>query len=183
MWRDLKRIVFWALMIAVFAIVGFTLMGDHEADYGSLTLPPGGNVELPEGKVKIFYDEGGQSIPGSSLSAPLTFQVVPAGGGEPLTSEATRATESGAVNNRRSEDVISRGSVAELEVPEEGTYAVTGGTAGASPGVIKFGTDPFTAVVRKWRLLGGLLAAALLVTFLPVPRHRRSGDAAWPAEA
>ena len=152
-------------------------MGDHESDYGTLTLPPGGRVELPEGTVKVFYDEGGVARNGRNLQAPLRFQVVPATGGTPLTSESTTSSATG-TGTQRSEDVISRGSVAKLDVPSEGTYVVTGGN-GVAPGVIKFGTDPFTAVVKRWRLLGGLLLAALIVAFLPAPHTRRRTGTAW----
>lgn len=178
MWRSIKSMVIWGLLIAAFAIALTTAMGDHESDYGSVTLPPGGTVELPEGTVKVFYDEGGEVATRARLAAPLRFQVVPAGGGEPLTDQSGPAQATG-TETRRSEDVISRGSVADLDVPSEGDYVVSGSTGAASPGVIKFGTDPFTAVLRRWRLLAALLAAALLVAFLPTPRPRRSADTAW----
>ena len=182
MWSDLKRIAFWCLLIAAFAIALTTAMGDHEAEHGSLTLPPGGTVELPEGTVKVFYDEGGEVQTGAKLSAPVRFQVVPAAGGPPLTDQTGPAQATG-VETQRSEDVISRGSVAELDVPADGAYVVTGTTGAATPGVIKFGTDPFSAVIDRWRLLGGLLAAALVLAFIPAPRTRQSGqsDAAWAA--
>jgi hypothetical protein len=178
MYRSMQRMVFWSLLIAAGAIALVTAMGDHKSDYGSLTLPPGGTVELPEGTVKVFYEEGGEAVAGARLSAPLRFQVVPAGGGPPLTEQATNTQATGA-QTQRSEDVISRGSVAKLDVPAEGDYVVTGSTGAASPGEISFGTDPFTAVLRKWRLLGALLAGALIVTLLPLPRPRRSADTAW----
>jgi hypothetical protein len=178
MWRDLKRMIFWGLVIAAAVLVATTAAGDHESDYGALTLPPGGKVELPEGTVKIFYDEGGQSRGGRNLEAPLRFQVVPAGGGEPLTSEATSTSATG-TGTQRSEDVISRGSVAKLDVPSEGVYVVTGGN-GVAPGEIKFGTDPFSAVLKRWRLIGGLLIAAVIIALIPAPHTRRSSNsAAW----
>jgi hypothetical protein len=182
MWRSLKQMVFWALLIAAFAVVVTTALGDHEAEHGSLTLPPGGTVELPEGTVKVFYDEGGEAATGTALNAPLRFQVVPAAGGAPLTNQSTSSSAT-STGTQRSEDLISRGSVAKLEVPSEGEYVVTGGN-GVAPGVIKFGTDPFSAVTDRWRLLAVLLGGALLVTFIPVPRTRGSGhqDAVWAAD-
>lgn len=181
MWGSLKRALFWGLVVAAGAIALVTAMGDHESDFGSLTLPPGGTVELPEGTVKVFYEEGGQAVSGSDLAAPVTFSVVPAAGGPAVTAESTssQASEAG---TSRSEDVISRGSVAELDVPAEGDYVVTGGTGAASPGVIKFGTDPFSAVIDRWKLLAALLGGALLLTFLPTPHTRQSNHgAAWAA--
>ena len=177
MWRDLKRMIFWGLVIAAGVVVVTTAVGNHEADYGELTLPPGGTVELPEGTVKVFYEEGGQALNGRSLQAPLRFQVVPAAGGAPITSSSTTSSATGA-GTERSEDVISRGSVAKLDVPSEGDYVVTGGN-GVAPGVIKFGTDPLAAVVKRWHLLAGLLLAALVISFLPAPHTRRRSDTAW----
>lgn len=183
MWRSIKQMVFWALMIAAFAIVLTTALADHEADHGTLTLPPGGTIELPEGTVKVYYEEGGQANASSRLAAPLRFQVVPAAGGAPLTESSTTPAATSA-GTQRSEDLISRGSVAELEVPADGAYVVTGSTGAATPGVIKFGTDPFSAVIDRWRLLAVLVGGAMLVAFIPVPRTRRSGhqDTVWAAD-
>jgi hypothetical protein len=179
MWHALKQMLFWGLLIAAAGVVAVTALGDHESDYGSVNVPPGGTVELPKGTVKIFYEDG--AALGNQLAVPIRFEVLPAAGGTPLTQKSTTGSSTG-VGTQRSEDVISRGSVAELDVPSEGDYVVRGGL-GAGPGVLSFGTDPFTAVTRKWRLLLGLLGAGLLVSLLPAPRTRRTSDHAWAAGA
>jgi len=182
MWRSLKRMAFWALLIAAFAIALVTAISDHKDDYGSLVLPPGGTVHLPKGETEVFYEEqqGGPTSAGSELSSPLTFTVVAVGGGAPLTTSGSAPGASG-VETERSEDVIERGAVAQLDVPAEGDYTVTGGTKSGAPGVISFGVDPVDAVMNKWRLFAVLLGGALLISLLPTPRTRRNPDTAWAA--
>jgi hypothetical protein len=179
MWGSLKRMLFWALVIAAFAVAIVTWLGDHQADFGTVSLPPGGTVTLPKGEVEVFFEERTASADPNRLAAPLVFQVVPAAGGAPLTDKDNPA-QAGSAQTQRSEDVISHGSVATYDVPEEGDYIASGGSA-ASPGALEFGTDAFHAVLRTWHLWGGLLVAAFIVTLLPTPHTRRSPDAGWAA--
>lgn len=179
MWGSVKRMLFWGLMAAAFVVALTTWMGDHESDFGSLNLPPGGTIELPKGHVEVFFNEGAPTAERNRLAAPLTFQITPAAGGAALADTDTPEQASD-TQTQRSEDVISRGSVAKYDVPEEGNYVVSGGSA-ANPGVLTFGTDPFHAVMRKWHLWGGLIGAAVLLSLLPTPRTRRTPDAGWVA--
>ena len=43
---------------------------------------------------------------------------------------------------------------------------------------LKFGTNAGAAVVDRWRLLAGLIGAALLISLIPVPR----GGSRWDDE-
>jgi hypothetical protein len=90
------------------------------------------------------------------------------------------------VQVQRSEDVNSFGSIAKLDVPAEGTYAVRMRSAGALGSSLSFGTDPFTAVVRRWELFAILLGLAILIAFIPRPgrwsRGREEEDAGWSSD-
>jgi hypothetical protein len=179
----IKHITVPLLVLAAFAVAVATVFSDHAADYGTISLPQGGLVELPSGTVKVFYEEGGDArAPTARLSAPLSFEVTPAGGGAPLEETPTAKEGTAELETQRSTDVGSPGSVADIEVPAEGSYLVSGSSgqpAGAS--ALTFGTDPLGAVIRRWKLLAGLLIAAVLVALVPLPRRRSHDEAAGPS--
>ena len=64
--------------------------------------------------------------------------------------------------------------MAKLDVPSAGSYVVSAGGA-AAPGTssLEFGTNAGSALAKRWRLLAGLLGAAILVALIPVPRSKR----------
>jgi hypothetical protein len=179
----IKHITVPLLVLAAFAVAIATVFSDHAADYGTVSLPQGGVVELPSGTVKVFYREGDDApAPTTQLAAPLSFEVTPAGGGAPLEETPTTNSGSAEFQTERSADVGSPGSVADLEVPAEGAYLVRGSSgqpAGASS--LTFGTDPLGAVLRRWKLLAGLLIGAVLVALVPLPRRRPHDEAAGPS--
>jgi hypothetical protein len=181
--RWLKQIIPTLLVLAAAAVVLFTLFSNHESDYGRVTLPPGGTVELPKGTVKVFYEDASQ-LPDPKLAAPLSFQVFPAAGGAPIELEPTAKSGTSETQVQRSEDPSSLGSVAKLKVPAEGTYLVRGTSTGVAGSALTFGTDPITAVIRRWELLAILLGAAALVAFIPLPGGRRGTDesAGWSSD-
>jgi hypothetical protein len=83
---------------------------------------------------------------------------------------------------QRSETLGELGSVGKLDVPNAGTYVVSG-SSGRPPGIssLSFGTNAGAALADRWRLLAGLLGAAFLITLIPLPRHRkRWGEADEP---
>jgi hypothetical protein len=180
--RWIKNISVPLLALAAFAFAIATVFTDHAADYGTVHLPQGGIVELPSGTVTVFYREGDEAPgPTAQLSAPLRFQVIPAGGGDPLEETPTAKSGNDELETVRSADVGSPGSVADIEVPVEGSYLVSGSSgqpAGAS--YLTLGTDPLGAVLRRWKLLAGLLIAAALVALVPI-RRRHQADAAGPS--
>lgn len=181
--RWIKHISVPLLVVAAFAVAIAIVFTDHAADYGTVPLPQGGVVELPSGTVKVFYREGDEARgPIAQLSAPLRFEVTPEGGGAPLEETPTAKSGSAEFETERSADVGSPGSVADIEVPAAGSYLVSGNSgqpAGAS--YLTLGTDPAGAVLRRWRLLAGLLVAAALVAMIPVPRRRPHDEAAGPS--
>src|SRR2546430_62158 len=79
--RWLKNTIFILLLLAAAGVVLVTALSDHSDDYGQVSLPQGGVVELPKGTVTVYFSQlGDNSDPVKQLSGPLSFQVVPAGG-------------------------------------------------------------------------------------------------------
>jgi hypothetical protein len=87
---------------------------------------------------------------------------------------------------QRSEDVTSLGSVAKLDVPAEGSYVVRVSSAGSVGSSLNFGTDPLTAVARRWRLFAILFGLAALIAFIPIPggwgRGREGKETGWSSD-
>jgi len=181
--RWIKNITVPLLVLAAFAVAIATVFSDHASDYGTVSLPEGGVVELPSGTVKVFYKEVGEApAPTDRLAAPLRFELTPVGGGAPLEETPTANQGNAEIETERSTDVGSPGSVADIEVPADGSYLVSGSSgqpAGAS--YLTLGTDPLGAVIRRWKLLASLLIAAALVAVIPVPRRRPHDEAAGPS--
>jgi hypothetical protein len=176
--RWFKHTLSILLVLVAVGVALATIFSDHSDDYGRVTLPQGGTVHLPEGKVTVFYRvEGGTSELEQNASG-VAFQVVPARGGQPVatTLENSEVSE---VAVQRSETIGELGAVAKLDVPAAGDYVVSG-DSGLQPGAssLEFGTNAASALVDRWRLLAGLLLGALLLAIIPVPRRdRRLPDA------
>jgi hypothetical protein len=174
----LKHTLSILLLLVAVGIVLATAFSDHSDDYGQVSLPQGGTVHLPEGKVTVFFRVLGDS---SELvrNGGLAFQVTPAHGGEPIALALANGQTSG-VAVTRSETIGELGAVAKLDVPTAGDYVVTGRTD-LAPGTsfLEFGTNAGSALLERWKLLAGLLVGAFLLAIIPVPRSgRRSPDAA-----
>jgi hypothetical protein len=171
--RWIKHTVTLLLLLAAVAVALGTAFSDHSGDYGKVPVPQGGVVHLPEGKVVVFSSQAGGSDAGGEASVPFTFQVTPAGGGTPVPVSSDGGV---AVANadQRSETIGELGAVAKLDVPSAGSYRVTA-SGGVAPGTtsLEFGTNAGDAVLHRWRLLAGLVIAAVLVGLIPVPRSRR----------
>jgi hypothetical protein len=184
----LKRIIPALLVLAALAVVLATAFSDHEDDYGRVPVPAGGTVQLPRGTVKVFYEQIGQTQQSIRLENPITFEVRSAAGGPPLEQRATAGDSEGELQVQRSQELGALGSIAELEVTAAGTYVV-GAVTGPAPGgsSLSFGTDPFSAVLDRWRLLAILLVAAVLIALIPLPkrRHRQwdeGAEAGWSSD-
>ena len=179
--RWLKHTVSLLLLVAAVAVTLGTVFSNHSDDYGKVPLPQGGVVHLPQGEVVVFYRQAGGGSDGGP-AAPLTFQVTRVADGAPVPVSADNgATIANA--DQRSETIGELGAVAKLDVPSAGSYVVSAGGAGA-PGTssLEFGTNAGSALAKRWRLLAGLLGAAILVALIPVPRSkRRWEDESGPA--
>lgn len=179
----LKRIVPKLLMVAALGVVIVALVSDHTAEYGTVPLPQGGVLHLPGDTVKVFVDEPQEPGDPRELSSILSFDVVPVGGSGALAKDATVQSNNEQLS-KRSEAVGSKGAVATIDVPAGGDYRVSGGftepTAGAS---LSFGTDAFMAVIHRWKILAGLLGAALLISLIPVPKRDSSYESSGEASS
>ena len=179
--RWLKHTVSFLLLVAAVAVTLGTVFSNHSDDYGKVPLPQGGVVHLPQGEVVVFYRQAGGGSDGGP-AAPLTFQVMRVTDGAPVPVSADNgATIANA--DQRSETIGELGAVAKLDVPSAGSYVASAGGAGA-PGTssLEFGTNAGSALAQRWRLLAGLLGAAILVALIPVPRSkRRWEDPSGPA--
>jgi hypothetical protein len=178
----LKRILPPLLGFAAVAVVLVTLLSNHESDYGEVPLPAGGTVELPKGTVKVFLEEPSHSTD-ADLAAPLSFQVTSAAG-MPVPLEPTAKDGTSEALTDRSEGVAEFGSVANLKVPEDGSYRVSAGSQAPAGSSLTFGTDPLDAVADRWRLLAILIGAAVLIALLPGPPRSRTTDEAsgWSSD-
>lgn len=177
--QALKRILPTLLSLAAVAVVLATLFSDHDSEYGEVTLPRGGVVTLPEGTVKVFVHEAAPNLLSSDprkLSAPLSLQVIPVGGGPQLVNDPTTTSGTGEQLIARSSAVGSGGAVASLDVPSAGGYRVSGSLGQTLDTTITFGQSPFAAVAAQWKLLAGLLGAAFLISIVPVKKRSSSHD-------
>lgn len=182
--QALQRLLPKLLVLAATGVVLATLLSDHSAVYGKVTLPRGGVVTLPEGTTKVFVDESATAGDDSSdprhLSAPLRFDVTPVGGGPSVAKEPTTKDGTSESLTTRSQAIGSRGAVANLDVPAEGQYRVSGSLGDNGATQLSFGLDSFMAVVGEWKLLAGLLGGAFLIAIIPLPkrgaRHDSSGE-------
>jgi len=188
--RWLKHIISLVLVVVAAGMALSIGLSDHSDEYGRVSLPQGGVLQLPKGKVTVFFGEVGKqsSDPIQQASVPLEMQAVPVGGGTPVPITAMNGQAAG-VAVTRSETIGELGAVAQFDVPAAGAYQVTGNTQ-LPPGAayLKLGTNAKTALLDKWKLFAGLLGAALLIALIPVPRHGRvwedeRGPAGWSSDS
>jgi hypothetical protein len=156
-----------------------TAFSDHSSDYGRVSLPQGGTVHLPKGKVTVYLRQVGTPADvAADNNGGLSFAVTPVGGGSPIAASSANGQTSD-TSVTRSETIGDVGAIAKLDVPSRGDYIVSG-TSDRPPGVsnLDFGTNAGSAVLQRWKLLAGLLLAALLLAVIPLPRSGRR----WGAE-
>lgn len=185
--RWLKHTISAVLLLVAVGIVLATALSDHSDEYGRVSLPPGGTLHLPEGKVTVYYRLRGDTSEFGENTSGLAFQVTPIRGGSPVAMAAANG-ESSEVAVTRSETIGELGAIAKLDVPSAGDYVVSGST-GLAPGAsyLEFGTNAGSAVLHRWKLLAGLLLGALLIGIIPVPRSGRrweedAGEPHWSSD-
>jgi len=171
----LKNITVVLLLAAAAAIAVATALSDHSDDYGQVSLTEGGTVHLPKGTVRVSYREPGESAGNSQLANPLSPQIVPTGGREPLQEKTDNGTSELVLASNA--DVSTLGAHADVDVPVAGAYVVTGIPAQNMTGSsITFGTTTSQAFVDEWKLLAALIGGALLVWLIPIPRRRKAWE-------
>lgn len=178
--RWLKQTISLLLVLGAVGVLLATVFSDHSDDYGQVSLPQGGTVHLPEGKVTVFYRQLSDSTAPDQSPGGFSFNVVPVSGGPPIDMSLANEGTSG-FGTTRSETIGEHGALAKLQVPVAGDYVVSGSTnltAGTS--FLDFGTNAATAVRDRWKLIAGLLLGAVLVAFIPVPRR---SDRHWEGDS
>jgi hypothetical protein len=171
--RWLKRTISILMLLAAAGIALAIGFSNHSDEYGQVSLPQGGTVHLPKGKVTVFDRVQGQGSEIEPGAANLAFAVVPVEGGPPIAMSLANGETSGTSVTRRV-TIGELGAFVKLDVPEAGDYRVTGSTS-LAPGTfyLEFGTNAGAALLDRWKLLAGLVLGALLIAFIPVPRSRR----------
>jgi hypothetical protein len=172
--RWLRGIICVGLLVAAAGIALVTGLGDHSDEYGQVPMPQGGVVHLPEGTTTVFLSQLGDGAdPIRQVDVPFAFQLTPLHGGAPVP-VASRNGAPSVEAVTRSETIGELGAVAKLDVPSTGDYQVTA-SGDLAPGTsfLKFGTNAGAALLEKWKLLAGLVIAALVVGLLPMPRTGR----------
>ena len=184
--RWLKRTISILMLLAAAGIALAIGFSDHSDEYGQVSLPQGGTVHLPKGKVTVFDRVQGQSSEIEPGAANLAFAVVPVDGGPPIAMSLANGETSGTSVTRRV-TIGELGAFVKLDVPEEADYRVTGSTS-LAPGTfyLEFGTNAGAALLDRWKLLAGLVLGALLIAFIPVPRwgrgRNRAGEPHWSSD-
>ena len=184
--RWLKHTISTILLLVAVGVVLATVFSDHSDDYGQASLPRGGTVHLPEGKVTVFYREPADASQPGQNAGGFAFNVVPAHGGPPVDmSLANEGTTD--LSTTRSETIGEHGALAKLDVPVAGDYVVSGRTnLAAGTSFLEFGTNAASAVRDRWKLIAGLLLGALLVALIPVPRpsgrHWEGDSGGWSSD-
>jgi hypothetical protein len=171
--RWLKHCLSVLLLVAFAGIVLATLFSDHSDDYGRVSLPQGGTVHLPKGKVTLYEGVNANTSDLDRTTPGVTFQVTPAGGGQPIGMSLDQGQGS-ELQVTRSETIGELGAIGKLDLPAAGDYLVSGGSD--FPGgtaSLEFGTNAGQALLDRWKLLVGLLVAAFVLTLIPVPRSGR----------
>src|SRR5262245_37044922 len=171
--RWFKHTISVLLLLVAVGVVLSTALSDHSDDYGQVSLPQGGTVHLPEGKVTVYYRVDGDSSELDHNAGGLVFRVTPAEGGEPIPMKMANGQTSG-VAVTRSETIGELGAVAKLDVPAAGDYVVSGNSSlPPDTSHLDLGTNAGAALLAKWKLIAGLVVGALLLGLIPVPRSGR----------
>jgi hypothetical protein len=172
----LQRLLPPVLAIAAVAVLLSTFFSDHKSDYGAVTMPAGGVVELPKGTSTLYVGDITIPVGGDfeQVSGGSVFTITPVGGGEPAVLTPPGGEDTSLA--RSSEALANRGAVADVEVPVAGDYQVSGGIGNLASVEFTFGRSSFAAVLDSWMLWGGLLLAAIAIALLPKPRHRPTGE-------
>jgi hypothetical protein len=169
--QAVQRILPKLMVLGAIGVVLAALFSNHNEQYGSVGLPEGGVVTLPEGTTKVYLDDGVEESDQRQLSSTLIFQVTPVGGGAEVPKQAVGLEGDSEQQSERSQSIGSKDAVVELDVPAAGEYRVTGEYSASTAASLDFGTDPFGAVLDEWKLWGGLLMGAFLISLVPVGRR------------
>ena len=164
-----------ALFVAIIGTAAATALfivsmvaGAGEADeYGRVKLPGKGTVELPEGKVALYYEERVTLNENESLDLPDGLRVV-------ARREETVKSEK-AIQNAVNLQGRSLREWGKLEIPQAGEYRVT--VRSSSPGsnrpAITFGKSQLEGLGKTALLCGAIEGGGLLLALILLLLGRR----------
>ena len=175
-----------AIAIAVFAcaagiavFVMALVKGADDADkYGRISLPGKGQVELPEGKVALYYEERVKLSDNESLDTPKGLTVV-------ARRENTVVKSKKTITNGIETDSRALNEFGKLEIPRAGLYRVRARSkeSGFNRPAVTFGKGQLGAWGRGAGLGGAIAAAGLLLGWLILLIGRRGYDPPGPSFA
>lgn len=142
--------------LALFLVVA--IGGADDADkYGRISLPGKGAVELPEGKVALYYEERVTLGENDSLDIPDGLRVV-------ARREVTVKSEK-TIQNAVNLDGRSLREWGKLEIPQAGTYRVSARSSsqGFNRPAITFGKGQLEGLGKAAIQSGGVLGISLAV--------------------
>jgi hypothetical protein len=90
---------------------------DHD-EYGRVPIPGKGDVDLPEGEVVVFYEDGSSPADGFFSPPEVDWRIRPGDGGKPLELDGDANRESNVRDDRSWADIEG------LDVPADGDYSV-----------------------------------------------------------
>lgn len=166
------------MFIGFFVLLFVGLFGGiGETDrFGRVPVPGAAALELPAGRVSVFYEEGTSSRP--DPPGGLDYTVRPAGGGPALETEGR-----GTFNERVSEGGSSRVKYDRVDVPAAGSYVVgtrVSGRTGPEPALTfgeALGRSAFEHVPKVlWGVVVLGIAAAIALGTLLLSRLRGSDE-------
>ncbi|HEX8742300.1 MAG TPA: hypothetical protein VF712_04120 [Thermoleophilaceae bacterium] len=150
------------------AIFIFAFGGADAADeYGRISLPGKGEVELPEGKVALYYEERVELDENESLDVPDGLRVT-------ARREVTVKSEK-VINNAVNLDDRSLREFAKLEIPQAGSYRVSARSSepGSNSPAVTFGKGQLEGLGHGAIVSGAILGAGLLVALVALLAGRR----------
>lgn len=172
------------LGIAFLALIVYLLAAALDADtdhYGSIPVPSqNAPVELRSGGIDVYLAERGDPDELGDIDVPagFTISIVDEDGDSPRVDERSGDTKD-------TDDGVTK-VIAEVQVPEDGTYLVTvsaDSLAGLSEPMLTFGLSPLGAVVERFEdvvdeLKGttGIIVLVALAALMLAPRVARAFD-------
>lgn len=141
------------------------LSGDHEK-YGRVDIPGKGTVDLPEGEVVVFYEDGSSPADGFFPEPDVEWRIAPAVGGKPLELDSDGGRESNVRDDRSWTDIEG------LEITTAGDYDVeVAQVAGGPNPALTFGTSGVTLAAIMFLVIGAGLGTTLIAAALAFGRR------------
>jgi hypothetical protein len=141
------------------------LSGDHDK-YGKVAIPGTGTVDLPEGEVIVFYEDGSSPADGFFAEPEVRWSIQSADGGKSLELDGDGGRESNVRESKSWTDIEG------IDVPEAGEYEVeVKPVAGGPNPALTFGTSGVTLAAILYLIIGAGLGTTLIALALVFGRR------------